>query len=128
MDIVQILGMALVATLLSVILKNYRPEFSVCVAVIFGAIFLLYICKSAESVFESLRSICSDVGIKTIYLEIMFKVIGVAYMCEFISSVCKDAGESAIASKVELGGKVIIMAMSIPIISSLLEMILKILP
>ncbi len=126
MDIVQILGIALVATLLSVILKNYRPEFSVCVAVIFGGIFMLYICKNVETVFEGIRRICNDAGIKTIYLEIMFKVIGVSYMCEFISSVCKDAGESSVALKIDIAGKLIILSASVPIFKELINLITKV--
>ena len=126
MNIVQILGMALVATLLSVVLKNYKPEFSVCVTVVFGTIFLLYICKSAENVFEGIRAICDRVGIKTVYVEIMFKVIGVSYMCEFISAVCKDAGESSIAVKIDIAGKLIILSASLPVFSELINLITKV--
>ena len=62
------------------------------------------------------------------FLGILIKITGIAILSEFTTSICKDAGEGAIATKVDLGGKIIIMSMSIPIISSLLETILKILP
>ena len=62
------------------------------------------------------------------FLKILVKITGIAFLIEFAVSICKDSGESAIASKVDLGGKVIIVTMSIPIISSMLETILKILP
>ena len=54
---------------------------------------------------------------------IILKVIGVAYICEFVSSVCKDAGESAVASKVEAGGKIIIVYLALPILTSLLDLL-----
>ena len=126
MDIVKILGIALVTTLLSVVLKKYRPEFSVGIVVTFGSIFLLYICKSAEIVFEGIRSICNNVGVKVIYIEIMFKVIGVSYMCEFISAVCKDAGESSVAVKVDIAGKLIILSASLPVFKELINMITRV--
>lgn len=126
MNIVQILGIALVATLLSVMLKKYCPEFSVGITVLFGSVFLLHICKSAETVFESIREICSYVGVKIIYIEIMFKIIGVSYMCEFISSVCRDAGESSIAIKVDIAGKLIILSASIPVFKELINIITKV--
>ena len=53
---------------------------------------------------------------------------GIAFLTEFAVSVCADAGEKAIASKIEIGSKVIIITMSIPIITSLLELIIEILP
>ena len=56
------------------------------------------------------------------------KITGIAFLTEFAVSICKDSGESAIASKIDLGGKAIIIGMSIPIISALLELIIKILP
>ncbi len=62
------------------------------------------------------------------FLGILLKITGIAFLTEFAVSVCKDSGETAIASKVDLGGKVIIIAISIPIISSLLETVVKILP
>ena len=123
MDIVQILGIALAVTLLSVVLKKYRPEFSVCIAIIFGIIFLLYICKSIESVFEGIRDICKQAGVQTIYIEVMFKVIGISYMCEFMSSVCRDAGESSIAVKIDVAGKLIILSASLPVFKELINLI-----
>lgn len=62
------------------------------------------------------------------FLGILLKITGIAFLTEFAVSVCKDSGETAIASKVDLGGKVIIIAISIPIISSLLETVVKVLP
>ena len=58
----------------------------------------------------------------------MLKITGIAIITEFAVSICTDAGEKAIAAKVEIGSKVVIIAMSIPIISSLLELIIEILP
>ncbi len=67
-------------------------------------------------------------GINSSFLALLLKITGIAFLAEFAVSVCKDSGEAAIASKIEIGSKIIIISLSIPIISSLLEIILKILP
>ena len=79
-------------------------------------------------VISLLQSLASKASINSTFLAILLKITGIAFLAEFAVSVCKDAGEGAIASKIEIGSKIIIIAMSIPIISSLLEIILKILP
>ena len=62
------------------------------------------------------------------FLGLLIKITGIAVLTEFAVSICKDSGETAIASKIDMGGKVVIISMSIPIISGLLETIIKILP
>ena len=62
------------------------------------------------------------------FLNLLIKITGIAFLTEFAVSICKDSGESAIASKIDIGGKVTIIAISIPIISSLLETVIKVLP
>jgi stage III sporulation protein AD len=62
------------------------------------------------------------------YLPALLKIIGIAYIVEFGAEICRDAGENAIASKIELAGKVLIAIMAIPIITSLLELVIKIMP
>lgn len=75
-----------------------------------------------------LQSLANKASINTEFLTLLIKITGIAFLSEFAVSICKDAGEVAIASKMEIGAKLIIISMSIPIISSLLEIILKILP
>ena len=75
-----------------------------------------------------LKSITEKASINAKFINLLIKITGIAFLSEFAVSVCKDSGESAIASKIELGSKIIIISMSIPIISSLLELVIKILP
>ena len=84
--------------------------------------------QKLEPVITLIRNISEKAGVNGEFLTILLKITGIAILTEFAVSVCKDSGESAIASKIELGSKVVIISMSIPIISSLLELMLKILP
>ena len=75
-----------------------------------------------------IQTIADKASINQQFLTILIKITGIAFLSEFAVSICKDSGEGAIASKIELGSKIIIISMSIPILSSLLEIILKVLP
>ena len=75
-----------------------------------------------------LTTLSNKTGLNSEYLGILLKITGIAILTEFGVSICNDAGESAIATKIDLGGKIIIISISIPIIVALLELIVKILP
>lgn len=79
-------------------------------------------------IIELLKNLSSKVSIHQEFITLLIKITGIAILTEFAVSVCKDSGETAIASKIDMGGKVIIVSMSIPIMAGLLETILKILP
>ncbi len=128
MDIVKIIGIAFVAIIIIVILKQYKPEFVIYVSMVAGAIIILLSIDKLSGIINLLQSLSSKTPINGQFLGILLKITGIAFLTEFAVSVCNDAGESAIANKVDLGGKVIIVAISIPIISSLLETIVKVLP
>lgn len=128
MDIIKIIGIAFLAVIIIIILKQYKPEFAMYVSILAGTIILLMSIGKIGGIITILENISSNTKINGEFLSILIKITGIAFLTEFAVSVCKDAGETAIASKVDLGGKVIIIAISIPIISALLETVLKILP
>jgi stage III sporulation protein AD len=75
-----------------------------------------------------LRRIAVNAQVNLIYVETILKIIGIAYIAEFASQITKDAGQGTIASKIELGGKIVILAMAVPILTALIEMILNMIP
>ena len=128
MDIIKIIGVGLIALIIIIIVKQYRPEFTMYVSVAAGIIILLLVMDKLSSIIELLTNLANKTSINNEFIFLLIKITGIAILTEFASSVCKDSGETAIASKVDMGGKIIIIAMSIPIIASLLETILKVLP
>ena len=127
-EILKIIGIGLVALVIAIILKQYRPEFAIYVSMIAGVLILVLIMDKFTGIINLLKSISDKTYINKQFLGILLKITGIAIITEFAVSICSDAGEKAIASKIEIGSKVIIIAMSIPIISSLLELIVEILP
>ena len=127
-EIIKIVGIGLIALILIIIVKQYRPEFALYISLIAGVLILYLALDNLTNVINLLKQICDKSGINSKFLGILIKMTGIAFLAEFAISICKDAGESAIASKVEIGSKAIIISMSVPIIYNLLEVILKILP
>lgn len=127
-EIIKIIGIGLIALVIIIILKQYRPEFAIYVSIIVGVLILALTMKKITGVINLLKSISEKTYINKQFLGILLKITGIAIITEFAVSICSDVGEKAIASKIEMGSKVIIIAMSIPIISSLLELIVEILP
>ncbi len=128
MEIIKIIGIGLIALIIIILLKQYKPEFAVYVSLIAGALILMIAIDKLAGIISLLQSLANKASINTEFLTLLIKITGIAFLSEFAVSICKDAGEAAIASKMEIGAKLIIISMSIPIISSLLEIILKILP
>lgn len=81
-----------------------------------------------SAIIELLSNLSNKTAINNQFLGLLIKITGIAFLTEFAVSICKDSGETAIANKMDIGGKVIIISMSIPIISGLLETIIKVLP
>lgn len=128
MDIIKIIGVGLIAVIIITVLKQYKPEFTVYISICAGAIILGLVMTRISAVIQLLTELSNKVSDTNGFLKILIKITGIAFLTEFAVNICKDAGESAIASKVDLGGKVIIISMSVPIISELLETIVKVLP
>ena len=128
MDIIKIIGVGLIALIIIIILKQYRPEFVIYVSIIAGVIILILIMDKVSAIIDLLTSLSNKTVINNEFLVLLIKITGIAFLTEFSVSICKASGETAIANKIDIGGKVLIISMSIPIIASLLETIIKILP
>lgn len=128
MEIVKIIGIALIALVIIIMLKQYRPEYAIFISILTGILILFLVMDRLTGIINLIESIQDKFSINTQFIALLIKITGIAFLSEFAVSVCKDSGEAAIASKIEIGSKIIIISMSIPIISSLLEIILKILP
>ena len=128
MDIVKIIGVGLISLIIIIIVRQYKPEFTLYVSLLAGAIILVFIMDKLDGIINLLTTLSNKTAINNEFLTLLIKITGIAFLTEFAVSICKDTGEIAIANKVDMGGKVIIVSMSIPIISSLLETVVEILP
>lgn len=128
MDIIKIIGIGLISLIIIIIIKQYRPEFTIYISIIAGVLILTLTMDKLVGIINILTTLNNKTGLNAQYLGILLKITGIAILTEFAVSICNDAGESAIATKIDLGGKIIIISISIPIIVALLELVVKILP
>lgn len=128
MEIIKIIGIGLISLIIIIIIKQYRPEFAIYISIVAGILIITISLDKLSGVINILTTLSSKTGLNAEYLGILLKITGIAILTEFAVSICNDAGETAIATKVDLGGKVIIISISIPIIVALLELIVKIMP
>ena len=126
MLIFKIIGIGLTRAILSVVVRQYKPELAVAIPILV-AVSIIGICAPyIETVVAMIENMADSTGIEMSQVRIVIKIIGVAYICQFASDICKDIGESSVSSKIELGGKVVIITLSMPIIYNLLELVNRI--
>ncbi|MDO4543248.1 MAG: SpoIIIAC/SpoIIIAD family protein [Clostridia bacterium] len=121
MKAVSLLTIALIGTVLTVFLQGERREYGAISAIVTGGILLIMIADELTGLFDAVRLIMEKYGIATEYLSIMLKTVGIAYLCHFGMTLCKDAGQSAIAAKLEIGGRILIMTCALPAVLGLIE-------
>ena len=128
MDMIQVVGIGMTAVLLTLVVKRSHPELAVQITIVVAGIVFFLVLDKLRMIIELFTEMAKRAGIGEMYLIILLKIIGISYLVEFGAQVCRDAGESAIASKVELAGKVMILVMAVPIIAFALDTILRLMP
>ena len=116
MEIMQIIGVALISTTLCLVIKKDRPEIAMFIGILTGVIILVSVIFKLGFIIESINELATKANIPSVYITLIIKLIGIAYLMEFAIQLCKDCGEGSIASKLEFGGKIIVMTMSFPIL------------
>lgn len=120
MKISVIIGIALIAMILCVLLRGYRPEYSVFLSLTAGILILLMTLDALVPVMETLTELIEISGQGREAFTILLKTLGVCFITQLASDACKDAGEGAIASKVELAGKVVILLLAMPLFEQII--------
>jgi len=128
MEIFKIVGLGITATLLAVIVRQYKPEYAIHISIAAGVVIFLLMISKLASILDVIYELANKLDMEVVYLKSVFKIIGIAYISEFGSQVCRDCGESSIASKIEFAGKILIMVLALPILLSVLNLIIKLMP
>ena len=121
----QLVGIAMVSTILCLVIKKDRPEMANFIAITAGVIILLSVVMKLSFVVDGVQSLADKVNIPAMYVSLIIKLIGICYIIEFAVSLCNDCGEKNIASKLELGGNIINMTMSFPRLLCIVDTIIN---
>ena len=125
MDIFKIVGIALIGAIFSLTVKEYKQGLSIFISIICGIILLSYTADGLAAIFRELKDLTEKSGISPDYLTAIIKITGICFITQFFSEVCRDAGQNAIASKLEIAAKVLILTLTLPIISDFLDICIK---
>ena len=123
MMILKICGIAVICVILIALIKAYKPEFTIEAVLCASILLLFYVIGSIRYSFTYLEDIYDQMSYGKSYFPIISKALGIAYVTEFTSAICQDAGEKSIAGKVELAGKIAILLIALPVFTSLLDLL-----
>lgn len=126
MDIVKIVSFAFISLFIILIFKDRRDDIAIQISIIAGILIFFFLISKITAVLQLLQQLSLKAHIDFVYLNIVFKILGIAYISSFCSEICKDAGEISLSSKVEFAGKILILVLAIPIIMGVLQAIIKI--
>jgi len=124
--IFKILGICLTVTLAVIVVRQTKPELAVLVGVAGSVVLFFYILDLLEQVFGVFEYILDSTNIDPKLFGILLKIVGVGYLTEFGANICSDSGNSAVASKILLAGKLTIFVLAIPILTNLIDLIASI--
>lgn len=127
MDIVKIIAIATIAGVISVTIKKTNPEMAMQLGIVAGIVIFLMLLSYLSQAVEFIKNFAANYKLAYDGINLVLKVVGIAYICEFAIQVLSDAGEGSLASKVEFGGKIMIMVMTLPMLGQFAQLILGLL-
>ena len=123
MEIVKVAALGMTGMLLGLLLKETKPEYSVYLSRAAGILIFSYMAGKLEYLFDSVLKIQEYLPLDTKYLTTLLKMIGITYIGQFSSGLCRDAGYGTLAAQIEVFAKLYIMVLSMPVLLALMEAI-----
>lgn len=124
MSMVSIIGLALVSAVLCILIKQYKPEYAMFISLVCGAIIFIAVLLQLTPVLDAMDNLIEQAQINHQYLSILLKALGICYITQLACDACNDAGQTSIAAKVDLAGKIAVIVVSLPLFTALVEMAL----
>ncbi|MFW5962252.1 MAG: stage III sporulation protein AD [bacterium] len=128
MGIINLVGVAIIGAILAAFIKQEKPEIAFVLTLVIGIIILISIINKVGVVIYLINDLAHRAQVNIAYINIILKVIAIAYIGQLGIAITRDCGEEALAMKVEMGVKVAIMIMVVPIMIELIDMVIELLP
>ena len=128
MEMVRIAGLSLTAVVLLLILRQEKPVMAVLLGIDYSLFVFFRLLEPLQAVVETLTRLTEQAGVKTFFMKNILKILGIAYLAEFAAVLCADAGEQAVAKKVEFAARVLIAVLALPVMTAILETLTGLLP
>ena len=128
MGIFQIVATGVLSAVLAITIKKQSPEIALIITIAASVLIFLMVLPMITATVGIMSRVGEMLDGGAQYVSLALRVIGVAYMAELGASVCSDAGETAIASKIDLGGRVIIMVLAMPVVIDIVTIVMGLIP
>lgn len=126
MEYITFAGIGVLAAVLALVLKQHRAEYGLLLSISAGVMLLMFAMKYVSQITGFIERVSSSLSLPREFIPVLFKALGIAYLTQFASDACADAGETALAGKIELIGKCSMLVVSLPVLEELLDIILSI--
>jgi len=126
-ELIRIAGIGIVGAVLAVVVSEKKPEMGMLIGLAFGVLALTLVAGKVGAVIQLINDSVGKAGIDADLIVPILKVTGMAYVTQFAVDACKDAGQHSIASKIEIAGKIMMLAVAVPIATALIKMVTTIL-
>jgi len=123
----KVVAAGVVTAVLAAALRRYSPETALQISIVGGLIIFLILLQPLREALETIREFAREYRITASGVAVLLKVVGIAYLCEFAIQILRDAGENAVAGKVELGGKIAVLLVTLPVLQQLARLLLSLL-
>ena len=124
--ILKVAGVIICEILIYTLLKQVRPEFAVLSEAAAACVLIFMLGDQLKTSLSAFDGLFEGTGLSGGYISVLIKVLGISLVTQFSSDMCRDAGESALASKVEFAGKIMITAASVPVIQTFTETVARV--
>jgi stage III sporulation protein AD len=121
MDIIGIAGIAVLAAVIAAMLRRYHQEYAVLISIAAGVVILFAIFAGVQPAVSQIGKLLSAAGLSASYTVILLKTLGICFLAQFAADACRDAGENALASNVELAGKIAIIIIALPLFEDIVQ-------
>ena len=121
MQWIQFIGIGLIGMILAVLFRQHKPEYAPLISFAAGLAVVFLLLGQLEPIFSQMEEILRQAGIGTEYITVLLKSLGICYITQLAADTCRDAGESAIASKMELAGKITVLTLAVPYFTGMLQ-------
>ena len=121
MDIVKIAMIGLAGVMLALMLRQQKSEYALYISLAAAVLILVFSAGRLAAVMETIQKIEAYIRIDSAMVKILVKMIGITYVAEFATGICRDAGFGALGNQIEMFARLSLMAVSVPVLRALLE-------
>lgn len=123
MDIAGLSALAVIAAIFSVMLRRYHAEYGILISIACGILLLAAVLQQISPAIQQINRFFAASGMPEEYILILFKSLGICYITQFAADTCRDAGESALAVKTEIAGRISILLLSLPLFGEIASVV-----